>query len=436
MMDKLTYLMQAFNHRAYTKKAYLISLLSIVNASEEPKLNNIPYAVRRDWENDQVYFVDPNTHEKIIIDGATCNQALFYKKEVIDILPRQSRFVPDGVTTTIGRFLVNVVVLYESFKGKVGYINEKIDGKRLKNIISDLMVDTPKEGMPLPEGKATVQACLKVTQQLDFLVGLNPIIVKASSTDAFTIDPALIKLRDELLDKLDKEGKLGDPVAVAGVIDLLVEKDVELQYNGPSADLYISRAFVSNNRKKMFLLFDFIPNFHTGKYELLRKSLNEGWELSKFTAYVNTAIEGTYSRSVSVALAGADVKTVILLTGKIKAIEGDCGSKRSELVSINERNFKQWIGSYYLENQTLSKITANDFDKLNGKIVGIRVPQYCQQGSGNLCTTCLGERLGGSQDRVSSEVSLMLSKFFLLSMKKIHSSELKTKLMKLENILR
>lgn len=435
-MNKLDYLMRAFNRRAYTKKAYLISILSIVGESEDAKLNKIPYAAHRDWANDQVYFIDPTTNEKIIIDDATCNQALFHKKEVLDIPPRLSQYIPDGIITTMGRFLVNVVVLYEAFKGKAPYINEKIDGRRLKKIISDLMIDTPKEGIPVPEDKATVQQCLKVTQQLDYLVGLNPIIVKASSTDAFTISPDLIKLRDELLDKLDKEGKLGDPVAVAGVIDLLVEKDAELQYGGTSADLYISRAFVSNNRKKMFLLFDFIPNFHTGKYELLKKSLNEGWELSQFTAYVNTAIEGTYSRSVSVALAGADVKTVILLTGKIKAIKGDCGSKRTEPVVINERNFKQWIGSYYVDGRTIRRIENASFETLNEKTVNIRVPQYCKQAENNLCTICLGERLGGSQDRVSSEVSLMLSKFFLLSMKKIHSSELKTKLMNLENILR
>lgn len=435
-MDKLTYLLHAFNHRAYTKKAYLISLLSIVNESEESKLETIPYAIRRDWENDRVYFIDPETKEDITLDGARCNAALFYKKEIIDIPPNQSRHVPDGVITTFGRFLANVVVVYEAFKGKVGYLNEKIDGKRLKQIIAERMIDTPKEGESVPEGKSPVGECLKVTQQLDYLVGLNPILVKASSTDAFTIHPELIALRDELLNQLEKEGKLGDPIAVAGVIDLLVEKDVKLQYNGPSADLYISRAFVSNNRKKMFLLFDFIPNFHTGQYELLRKSLNEGWELSQYTAYVNTAIEGTYSRSVSVALAGADVKTVILLTGKMNAIQGDCGSPRTEQVVINERNFRQWVGSYYYDGKALQLIGKNDFETLNEKRIGIRVPQYCQQSGNNLCSTCLGTRLGGSKDRVSPEVSLMLSKFFLLSMKKIHSSELKTKLMKLENILR
>lgn len=435
-MDKLTYLLTAFNHRAYTKKAFLISILSIVNPSSDAALATIPYALRRDWDNDQVYFIDPVSNEKIVIENARCNEALFYKKEIIDIEPNQSNHVPQGVTTTFGRFLTNVVVIHEAFKGQVGYINERIDGKRLKAIIAERMIDTPQEGEPTPEGKSPVGHCLKVTQQLDYLVGLNPIIVKASSSDAFTIHPELIALRDELLNQLDKEGKLGDPIAVAGVIDLLVEKDVKLQYNGPSADLYISRAFVSNNRKKMFLLFDFIPNFHTGKYELLRKSLNEGWELSQYTAYVNTAIEGTYSRSVSVALAGADVKTVILLTGKMNAIKGDCGSQRTEQVVINERNFRQWVGSYYLNGQTLALIDKNDFDTLNEKRIGIRVPQYCKQPGNNLCSTCLGTRLGGSKDRVSPEVSLMLSKFFLLSMKKIHSSELKTKLMKLENILR
>lgn len=371
MMNKLDYIMEAFNKRAYTKKAFLLSVFSIINKGQESKLTNIPYALQRDWDNNRCYFIRPfSDGEKIYIDSVTPDKPLFVKNEPIIVTAESSNYVNENIETTIGRFLLNVVVFFESFKGKVPYINEQIDGKRIKKVISDLMTDNPKDGEELPPGKATVDECLKVTQQLDYLEGLNQVFVKASSVDVFTIDPNIIKLRDELLQDLENRGLLNDPVAVVEVINRLVAEDAKVQYNGPSKDLFINESFISNSRKKMFLVFDMAPDFHTGKYELLKKSLNEGWDLTKFSAYVNTAIDASYSRSVSVALAGADVKTVILLTGRIKAIQGDCGSKRTELVKLTERNFNMWTGGFYLDqNNKLTNITDTDFDTLKGKEV-------------------------------------------------------------------
>lgn len=435
-MNKVDYLVEAFNNRAWSKKAFLLSISAIIAKTENDKIKAVDYGLQRDWDNNTCFFQRKGSDEKIVIDGAVPNKPLFIKNEIITLTPETCKYVKEKTDTTFGRLLVNAVVIHESLKGKVDFINREITDKDLKGFISKMMVDNPKEGESVPDNKASVDECLKLTMQMDYLEGLNNVFVKAASLDAFTIDPKIRKLKDELVKDLKKNGRQNDPIALAGVIDKLVDEDRKKQLSGPSRDLYISDGFISNNRKKMFLVYGAEPDYHTGEYELLDKSLDEGWDLEKLTAYTNTAISGSYSRSISVALAGADVKNAIRLTGHISAMPGDCGSTRGEMVKINRNNFKGWVGSYYLVNGVATLIGPDDFSKLEHKTIEMRVPQYCQQGKGNLCAVCCGDKLGELKNRVSSSVALIFTRMMLLSMKAMHVSVLNVRTIDLKSIIR
>ena len=300
-----------------------------------------------------------------------------------------------------------------------------------------MMVDNPDiNGNKIPPNKASVDECLKVTKQLDYLIGLNHIFVKASSYDLFTVDPEIIRVRDEELARLEKEGKLEDEIAIAELINKLVAMDAKIQYNGPSRDLFIKHDYIANSRKKMFLIFDMIPDFHTGKFRLLKNVLQEGWDFSQMDAYANTAVSGSYDRGVGTARGGTEFKIAISLTNAIKVIEGDCGSTRFENVTINKYNYKGWVSGYYLNNNKLVEITNDNVKSLIGKTIPIRVPQYCKQPNGNVCSTCCGSRLGDLKNRISSEVGLIFSQYQLTSMKSIHVSKLDTVSASLDEIIR
>lgn len=427
-------MLEAFNNQAYTKKAFLLSNFSIVEENQNSKLENIPYALLK--EGEQAYFLKGS--EKVYVEGYVPGKALFDKNEPMT-LKADSTVLPifEETKTTLGRFLLNSAVVYEAFGTNVPYLNEKVSGSDLKAIIAKRMVDNPEiSGLEVPDDKSSVDDCLKLTKQLDYLEGLNHIFVKASSLDMFTVHPDIIKLRDELLGKLEAEGKLDDEVEVAKVINLLIDKDAEIQYNGPSRDVYIKHDFIANSRKKMFLLFDMVPDFHTGKYRLLRNSLQEGWDFNEFDAYCNTAISASFDRGVGTARGGTEFKIALLLTSQIKAINGDCGTKRTESVLINERNFDGWVGGNYFANGALIKVAKEDKTKLIGKVVSMRVPQYCKQKDGNLCSTCCGDKLGSLGERVSSEVALIFTVFMLSSMKSMHVSKLSVVSTKLSDVIR
>ncbi|KAB3419246.1 hypothetical protein F9Z84_07000 [Escherichia coli] len=436
-MHKLDYLFLAFKNRAYVRKTFLMSIFSLVHDTPKNKalLEEVPYAAIRDKENKQIYFIDENKN-KVIIEGyADFNAPLFHKNEKITVDVEAHEFITEKQETTIGIFLVNIVTLFESFGNRASYINGKIGGGTIQGLIDGLMADNPTPTKPLPEGKASVDECLNVTKQLDYLEGMNQVFVKASSLDVLTVHPDVIALRDKLLKELEDEGKLDDPTAVALAIDQVIALDAKIQYSGPSADFFINSKFIDNARKKMFIIFDMVPDFNTGKYQLLRKSLDEGWDQKHYPEYINTAISASFDRGNATGEGGAEVKVAILLTNRILVGGQDCNSPRTETVTLNKFNFKGWVGGFYLVNGKPVELNAEDKDMM-GKTVQMRVPQYCTQDEGNLCYTCCGKKLGAIKYRVSSEAVYIFTQFMLTRMKAMHVSQLKTITMTLDQIVR
>jgi len=436
-MHKLDFLFLAFQKRAYIRKTFLLSIFSLVHdtPNNTKLLSEIPFAVHRDKERREMFFYN-EANQKVVLTGIEdFNKPLFYKNDPIKVDLGFYGFESEAVDTTIGIFLTNIVVLFESFGTRANFINGKISGGTVMGLIDSLMVDNPTPDNPVPEGKASVDDCLKVTKQLDYLEGLNNVFVKASSIDVLTVHPDVIALRDRLLKKLEEEGKLDDPTAVALAIDEVIALDAKIQYAGPSKDFFINGKFIDNARKKMFIIFDMVPDFNTGKYQLLRKSLNEGWDPEHYPEYINTAVSASFDRGNATGEGGAEVKVAILLTNRISIGSDDCGTVRTEAVSINKHNFKGWVGGFYVNNGKLLVIEKGD-SHLIGQTVAMRVPQFCVQPEDNLCKTCAGMKLGAISTRVSAEVVYLFTQFMLTRMKAMHVSQLKTITMTLEQILK
>lgn len=435
-MRKLDYLFEAFRKRAYTRKTFLMSIFSLVHDTPENKerLLEVPYAAIRDNATRTIYFINENK-EKVVIEDAKFDDALFHKNDKITVDMDVHEFIKEKFETTIGIFLVNIAVLFESVGDSSKYINSKIAGGTISGVIDGIMVDNPKEGETVPAGKASVDQCLKITKQLDYLEGMNQVFVKASSTDVLTVHPEVIALRDKLLAELEKEGKLNDPTAVALAIDQVIALDAKIQYSGPSKDFFINGKFIDNARKKMFIIFDMVPDFNSGKYNLLRKSLNEGWDQNHYPEYINTAISASFDRGNATGEGGFEVKVAILLTNRIMIGSDDCGSPRTEPVKLNKNNFKGWLGGHFIGKDG-TEILTKAHESLIGSVVNMRVPQYCTQGEDNLCKACCGEKLGAIKTRVSAETVYIFTQFMLTRMKAMHVSQLKTIRLDLDNILR
>lgn len=370
-----------------------------------------------------------------IIDG-NVNNPLVYMDSLFDF-PEDFHPVLGGVArkSTFGNMLFNIVLFWESFGSKVAYQNKKLTDKVITGILADLMVDNPKPGEELPPGKASVDECLKLSTNANFLHGLSIHFVKPGGVDAFTVDPKILKRKDELF-KLHKD-ELNDPIVFNNIVKELVDMDIEIQMNGPSRNFFIKDKFITTARKRMFIAFGIEPNADGTGYIGLPASLDQGIDPEYITTYINAAISGSYSRAMATGDGGSKVKETLRLIGRVKPVMPDCGSTVGERIMFETKDqVKNWVDSFFIDKGKVKQITKDMFDSLVGKTVYMRVPPYCLVEDGNYCITCLGLRLGALKDRIGSEVTRIPTNFMLQRMKEHHSSGKVNTVLKLSSILK
>lgn len=413
-MTGIEYLKYCADRRAYQKKPWLLAACSFVEPSEEnnKKLNEYPYCIHRGEEG--FYFYDDDK-QKVSVDG-DLSGPLFYKDQRFDI--NESWFKGASGETTIGIYLANKIVFWEPFRELVTYHNGLIDAGTCKKVINNLMA-SPNDDGSIPEGKASVEQCLKLTRQANYLLGMNNVFCKPGSIELLTVDPAVLKLRDELLAKHKDE--LNDPLVASKIIDEVVKLDTEIMMNGPSKDFFINKGFLDNARKKMFLVFGVERDWNTGEYKFISRPLADGWDLDNITTYINTAVAGSYDRGKATGEGGARVKDIIRLTSRISIQRDDCGSRQFEYVRIFKDTLNDWIGSYYFKENGNTERFDGDRSFI-GKIVKMRVPNACLAPDLNYCAVCCGDQLGAVGTQASSECQDIPTGFMLLKMKGMHVS--------------
>lgn len=421
-MNKLDFLKIWLANQGYAEKAAVQSVISVQFEDEESsgEFKKVPWAV----------YVEGGKYN-VLIDGipnqidGDISRPLFVNDDYID-LPADFHPVLRGAKTdtTFGLLLFNIILFWEVFGDKVPYVNEEFTPNLIRGYISDLMVDNPKEGETVPEGKASVDDCMKFTRHCNFLEGLGTYFVRPGGVEMLTISPAILKRKDELIAQLKADGKMSDPVAVTKVIDELVKMDREEIMNGPGATFIINDAFISNARKRMFIAFGIEPK--GDGWVFLNMSLEEGMDPEEMVAYINTAVAGSYSRSMSTGEGGAQVKEVLKLVGRRKVAAVDCGTKLGEPIELNQFNAKRWAGSFYIVNGKTEQLTAEIAKASIGKVIYIRTPNYCAQVEGNFCAQCCGEGLGKFANRLSAEVVTIPTRMMLGRMKAQHIAGAKT----------
>lgn len=433
-MTKLDYLKLFLNNRAYNEKAAIQSIITIQFEDEDSsgQFKKYPYAV----------FVE-NNRFNVVVEGSThtvngeVNEPLFYMDEILE-LPGDFHPVLQGkaVTTTFGLLLFNVILFWECFGKTQPYLNQEFTKPVILKILETLMVDNPPPGEAVPEGKASVDQCLKFSHNCQFLEGLGSHFIKPGGVDALTVSPEVIKLRDRLFK--EHKDELNDPVVATSIIDQCVALDMKIVMSGPSRKFFIAKKFIDNSRKRMFISFGIEPNASGDGWVLLPNSLAEGWDPNFLADYINTAVEGSYSRSMSTGEGGARVKETLRLIGRTAVSEDivDCGTPVTETVTILPTNKGYWVGSWIQDGKVLIQLTAENLDRYVNKPVQARVPQFCTLKDGYYCKTCCGEGLGALGHRLSSEVVLIPTRFMLARMKAHHTAGSKTNLLDLEVALK
>lgn len=429
MLTAHQYFLRAMKAEAYTRKEWFISVFSV---SESTAIKEeIPYLLRKDEQG--FYYLDDGLVVRVA-EGAPTDQPLLRFKEPIHITPEDVATVLSPTDTHVGIVIWNYLSFIDPFKGRIGYHNQTFSGGLLKSIYKKGCLprdDDPRRNEP---GFFTPTEMLQSVKNGYFLGGMTSLCVPTTSRKALTINPAIIKRRDELFE-LHKD-QLTDPVTMAKIQDELVAMD-KADFKGDVAeDFFISEKFFSTARKKMFISFGLEPDFNNaGEGKVVKNSLLEGWDPKDLPPLANSAIDGSYDRGKSTAEGGAAVKELIRITQNIQIVDEDCGTQVGFWETLTAANIDRFVGSYYFDNKKQTHlITSDNKGELVGQRVMIRSPDYCRMGFTDYCQYCAGAH--NSQNRVgmSASVVKMATKWMLLRMKKMHVSSLKVREYKLEDV--
>lgn len=444
-MKKLDYLKLVYTDKAYAFKNTVIGMVSVQIQNDEESKNNFQKSPLGVWVEDNKFKFRYNGEEHTISDATYKEEPLFDKDEILSVTPEFHPFIHEPMETTFGILLFNIVLFWDVYGSPcpIKYVNGKIGEKTIKSLISDVLVDevvpTEEEKQdpnwnPYPQGKFPKSICVeKFNHHMNYLLGFDAYFIRSSSIAALSPSPKVMKRKKELFEEF--KDTLEDPVVFNKVVAELVKLDMEEMRASYSNTFFTKAKFISDNRKRMFIAFGIEDNPEEGGHTILKRSLEESWDMEEISAYVNSTVSGAYQRGKATGEGGADVKKTIQLVGAVESVQNNCGTNRTETVLIASHNKNNWIGSYANKGNSgndIIHLTDSNIDSYVGKKVNMRVPAFCKEPDGNYCSTCLGDDLGQYQTQVSSNVTRIPTEFMLSRMKAYHVASVSTVKLDLE----
>ena len=200
----------------------------------------------------------------------------------------------EQIETTVGRFLFNKTLLEKTgIIDVIGYVNFELTegsfGKKVEQVIATNLI----------EGKINTDQMYTYVDTRDWLALQCHVLFTPSFTpDTIKIHPEVQKLKDELFKKYEKELANGDATIASDIEKQLIAKTREVFKDDIGIDLYNSgaRGSLNNNYKNIALMRGAVYNRATGKFEVVKNSLNDGLAIKDIPISSNTILEGAFPK--------------------------------------------------------------------------------------------------------------------------------------------
>lgn len=365
----------------------------------------------------------------MILDGVVKGQPIFTPTEKIKIEKGFLLNVIEDTETTVGRILLNQILLCFNFKDKIDYINEVIKvGDIESKYITKYLKDNPKDpkDISIDEYLSFIDAALYLENWAD--------VVSTSSTLKSILPPPGIKeYRKKLIEEVVKtkgETALNDYTVIADIENKLKEYDREFLKDDPSYGKLMDGKILDNSRKKLFLMTGAARNFkEDNNAELLDTALDEGWSKDpvKLTEQFNSIRHGSFARGKETFKGGLAAKILLRATSSMLIESKDCGSKAYKLWSVNKNNSKYLVGRYIIENDKIKNVEDETMaNNLIGKTVKLRSPMYCLTPGENICSICIGDSVSENKNSIPLLITSIGEVMLKSSLKKVHNNNVST----------
>lgn len=432
-MNKRDFFIKALNAKRYIFKEWTIEAFAIteLGASNEQRQIGLwlgtPEGVDPNSDTPYHYYSEDGTGELIPIEGSSRQQRLFDFQDPLTLEPDDLPNVKERVETTYGVALINAMILCYPFNGKIAYVNDNvISGRKLDSLVAKRLVDYPVDGKEREPDKIYIDELLKYQDALTAIAGLSQLCTVAATAKTMTINPAILKRRDELFEQHKHE--MHRPDVLAAIDKELTELDRKDFAGDPAEQFFIKDNSFKIGRKKAHISYGLEEGFGAGitKPVFIKGPLRDGLDFNDLPSIADASRSGSYSRGKETALGGESVKYFYRVFQNTKISEEDCGAIHGLYFNIDEHIWKDLIGRSIIVNGKSTPLTEDDAKQCIGKRIEIRSPYLCKTEAPSYCAMCAGKALAMNPTGVHVEISDVGSAFLGLAMSKMHGSVLAT----------
>lgn len=438
-MQRSEYLLYAIQKKAYLNLDWIISAFTFTQPNSNPVQNPYPGQLVR--EPFGVFFYDDNQERQPIeIKDQKPNQPLFNKQETITITKASLPIIEeDQIETKVGRLLLNLLVVYEAFHGRLAYINKPFIPSDIEEIIAPKLKDKLKEGEKKQEGLFYTDEYIRFSQAVTFVEQLSKLFTQSVTKAGLLPPPGREAFRKELLKKYD--GKLTDPTVMVQFQTELNNFDKEyLKQNDTSYGKFMSGQKILGARSKSWLTQGGESNSFIDQLDVtpITQPLTDGIDLSpeKFTAVCNTIRYGSFARGAETVNGGVVAKALMTALDTWRVIPGDCGTKFSAKRYYTEKEADLLIGTYVIANEKPLLIENIDQAKqYTNREIKVRSPQYCRRPGTETCSVCAGTDLARFPNGLVIPAMEVSSGIMSDSLKKMHQTNAQARTMDLTLVI-
>jgi len=337
------------------------------------------------------------------------------------------------MTTTVGRYIFNLLVLMPKIIQHTGYVNHALNG----GAIGDL---DDKVSKLLLEQKITskdMHNYIDKTQWLGFAP--NNFICSSMSYELLNPIPEVEKRKKELVKEKAKELEAGDVYAAGAMEDELLGIAKDKMKDMEAYEVYASgaRGSFGNNYKNTSVMRGAIRHpADPNRYDISTHNLIEGTPKEEFEEYANMTVAASASRALSTQQGGYIGKQLhaAFQTLVLDKAGSNCGTTKTVKILITDNNASKLMYRYIVSGSKLILLDEATISKYIGKVVNLRTPMMCI--SDHICSKCAGElyyRL--DIENVGLITNRVGTKLMNLALKSFHDSTVKVKKINIDDFI-
>ena len=293
--------------------------------------------------------------------------------------------------TTLGLWLVNIILRDLELTKIVGYINHTLGKKEYNKLEQEL-------AYALIEDRITTETLAAFEDKIQWCMPFEDILSPNHTEKLITCTKVIGKKKKELIKKYKEQIDAGDIVAVEKMEKELLDFAKEYMGDDPSMDTILSGAGGSfgNNFKNLYVMRGAVPDPDPNTktpYKIVTSNFLDGISADEYGIMAGSAVAGAYSRGKKTETGGHWEKLFVAAFQHLKLDPpgSDCGTKRFITVDFSRDDISDYMYSYVIKaNGELELIDSKTKAKYDGKKVRLRFCSLCESKTG-FCNHCIGD---------------------------------------------